>query len=137
MRLLNAMVLAASLAACAQKPPPVVIPGMPEPADSEPVVDYRPVMVQVENHNSADLTIYAIVEGHRSRIGVVTTAATERFDITRLLGVLREVRLVAETAGGRTGGGESIATDRVAVQRGQTLVWTLESALRRSILEIR
>ena len=135
MRLLTLMVLAGAAGACAPKPVPVA--GAPQPAESAAVIDARPVVLQVENHNSADITIHAIVDGHRSRLGVVTTAATERFDISRLLGLLREVRLVAETSGGRTGGGQSVSSDRVAVQPGQTLIWTLESALRRSVLEIR
>jgi hypothetical protein len=102
---------------------------LPDPAPSpEPTVD-----LQVQNHHWRDLTLYAIHDGQRSRIGTVTAVSTAVFTLpAHLLAANGEMRFVADAIGSQ----DTVTTERLIVRPGQRVGWTLESDLARSSVAI-
>jgi hypothetical protein len=97
------------------------------PADqrSEPV----DVALAVTNHHFVDVTIFVGHDGQRTRVGTVTAASTEHFRLPwRLLRMSRQFRLLGEVIGSS----ETVSTEVLTIQPGQSIEWTLEHDLRRS-----
>jgi hypothetical protein len=92
------------------------------------------VFVDVQNRNSSDVTVHLIqANGQPLRIGNVpgSTNATLRFP-GRLIAGGSSLRLTARSLGGS----DFVTSDRFVVQPGQQVVWSLESALRRSSVAV-
>ncbi len=100
--------LTAVLGGCASGPPP----------ESGP-----PVVVEIQNNNFQDATVYAIREGERRRLGVVVGKTDETFGIPwRPNFTLRlEVRFL---------GGGACATRIIPMEPGQRYVLALQPDLR-------
>src|SRR5438445_1635435 len=87
------------------------------------------VTVSIINHNLLDMTIYALRQGSRDRLGQVTAATSTSFRVRLTqLGTGGDLQLYADPIGATQG----FASDRVHLFAGQTAEWTLESDLRRS-----
>lgn len=110
----------------------------PSPAPSPAATPARatvaaPVPLVVENHNRANVVLYAYRGSLRQRLGTVTAGATQQFVIpAHVAGDAGGFVLVADPIGGDPPG----RTDVLHVYAGQRLVWTLESNLARSAIGI-
>jgi hypothetical protein len=119
---LAAIVAAASLAGCSPNGTPKIVP---------PPIENIPL--QITNHHYLDITIYAIHDGQRTRIGVAGGSAhTSMVLPSRLLGVGRELQLYGDPIGSS----ERAITEVVVVQPGQFIEWLLESGLSRSTVGV-
>lgn len=101
-------VLAPALGGCASGPPPTSGP---------------PVVVEIQNNNFQDATVYALREGERRRLGVVVGKTDETFGIPwRPNFLLRlEVRFL---------GGGACATRPIQMEPGQRYVLALQPDIR-------
>jgi len=98
--------------------------GYAEPAD---------VVLTVTNHHFLDVTVYLERDGQRTRVGTVTAVSTVQFHLRgNNLSASRQFRLFATAIGS----GESVRTETLTIQSGQTIEWTLEHDLRRSSVGI-
>ena len=98
--------------------------GYAEPAD---------VILTVTNHHFLDVTVYLERDGQRTRVGTVTAVSTVQFHLRgNNLSASRQFRLFATAIGS----GESVRTETLTIQSGQTIEWTLEHDLRRSSVGI-
>jgi len=87
------------------------------------------IALRVTNHNYLDVTVYVLHDGQRTRVGTVTGSSTEVFFFPiRLLGQGREIELLGDPIGSP----EVARTERLIVQPGQYIAWTLETDLQRS-----
>jgi hypothetical protein len=119
---LAAIVPAASLAGCSPKGSPTVAPLAAEN-----------IPLQITNHHFLDITIYAIHDGQRTRLGVARGSAhTDMVLPSRLLGVGRDLRLYGDPIGSP----ELAITEVFIVQPGQFIEWLLESGLQRSTVGV-
>ena len=119
---LVAVVLAVSLGGCSRKSNPGLAPA---PLEEIPL--------EVTNHHYLDITIYAIHDGQRTRLGVAGGSAHTRMLVpSRLLGVGRELRLYGDPIGSSDGA----VTEVVVVQQGQYIEWLLEPGLDRSTISV-
>lgn len=119
---LGAIVAAASLAGCSRNESPEFVAS---PAEAIPL--------QITNHHYLDITIYAIHDGQRTRLGVAGgNAHTNMILPTRLLGMGRELQLYGDPIGSS----ERAITEVVVVQPGQFIEWLLESGLARSTVGV-
>jgi hypothetical protein len=97
----------------------------PAPAENIPL--------EITNHHYLDITIYAIHDGQRTRLGVAGGSAhTDMVLPSRLLGVGRELRLYGDPIGSS----ERAITEVIVVQPGQFIQWLLESGLERSTVGV-
>ena len=87
------------------------------------------IALRVTNHNFLDVTVYAIHNGQRTRVGTVTGSSSQVFYLPpRLLGLGREIQLLGDPIGST----DFAVTETLMVQPGQYIEWTLETDLRRS-----
>jgi len=87
------------------------------------------IALRVTNHNFLDVTIYVVHDGQRTRVGTVTGSSSQVFFLPfRLLGQGREIQLLGDPIGST----QLARTERLVVQPGQYIDWTLETDLRRS-----
>ncbi len=82
-------------------------------------------VLQVENHNWQDATVYAVTDGTRQRIGMVTTNESERFTLPQ--GAVRagELRLMVRLIGSAS----SYLSPPILVTRGATITFDVENHL--------
>ena len=87
------------------------------------------IALTVTNHNYLDVVVYVLHDGVRTRVGTVTGSSSAVFFLpVRLLGLGREIQLYGDAIGN-----DAFArTERLIVQPGQYIEWTLETDLRRS-----
>jgi hypothetical protein len=118
-----AIVAAASLAGCfSSKESPAIFAA---PVDNIPL--------QITNHHYLDITIYAIHDGQRTRLGVARGSAhTDMVLPSRLLGIGRDLRLYGDPIGSS----ELAITEVITVRPGQFIQWLLESGLARSTVGV-
>ena len=117
-----ALVTAASLAGCSHKADPTVVP---DPLEKIPL--------EINNRHYLDITIYAIHDGQRTRLGVAGGSAhTEIMLPARILGVGRDVQLLGDPIGSP----ERALTEVIIVKPGQFIEWLLESGLDRSTVGV-
>jgi hypothetical protein len=92
------------------------------------------VVLVVDNRNWQDVVIYAVHDGSRSRLGLVVTARTATFTLPPSY-VTRggDLYFIADPVGAT----RSYSSERIVVQLGQYIEWTLESGLERSSLLVR
>ncbi len=87
------------------------------------------VALQVTNHNFLDVVVYVLHDGQRTRVGTVTGSSSQIFYFpVRLLGQGHEIQLYGDAIGSP----DFARTERLTIQPGQYIEWTLESDLRRS-----
>ena len=87
------------------------------------------IALQVANHNYLDVVVYVLHDGQRTRIGTVTGSSSQVFYFpVRLLGQGHEIQLYGDAIGSP----DFARTERLIIQPGQYIEWTLESDLRRS-----
>jgi len=83
------------------------------------------VAVEVENHNSSDMTVYLVTSGLPQRLGMVTAMSTGSFTFrAQRLNTAGSVRLRALPVAGT-----AHTSEPILVQPGQTITWTLQSDL--------
>ena len=93
--------------------------------------------LEIDNRGLVDVTIYLTHDGLKERLGRSIAARRDSVFIPiRIVGLANPVRLVAETAGKRSGMQEALTTELIAMRPGIRLVWTIESELQRSHLGI-
>ena len=87
------------------------------------------IALRVTNHNFLDVTVYALHNGQRTRVGTVTGSSSQVFYLpARLLGLGREIQLFGDPIGST----DFAVTETLIIQPGQYIEWTLETDLRRS-----
>jgi hypothetical protein len=119
---LAAVVAAASLAGCSRNRSPTIVP----PPEEN-------ILLQITNHHHLDITIYAIHDGQRTRLGVAGGSAHTKMVLpARLLGAGRELRLYGDPIGSS----DRAITEVIVVQPGQFVEWLLETGLDRSTVGV-
>ena len=92
------------------------------------------ITVRIANNNQLDVTVYAVNQGMRVRIGTVTSTSTAHFEIPlRQIGSAGEFRLLADPIGST----RTVTSEVVHVFPGQVVEWMLAPDLRQSSLSIR
>jgi len=87
----------------------------------------------IVNHHWLDVSIYVMSDGERQHVALVTATRTESFDMpARLITGGRQITLEADPVGGP----RSVRSERLAVQGGQNVEWTLEHGLERSTVAV-
>jgi hypothetical protein len=83
-------------------------------------------VVEVSNHNWADVNVYAVQLGTRTRLGTVVSMTTRRFTLPAQARVGDGgVRLMASPIGST----RSHLTDPILVGQGDRIEWNLENSL--------
>ncbi|HZA92562.1 MAG TPA: S9 family peptidase [Gemmatimonadales bacterium] len=83
------------------------------------------VSVEVENHNSSDITVYLVTSGLPQRLGMVTAMSTASFAFrAQRLNTAGSIRLRALPVAGT-----AHTSEPILVQPGQTISWTLQTDL--------
>mgnify|MGYP001187639441 FL=1 len=95
--------------------------GFPAPAASEDV------HIRIQNNNWADVAVYVIRHGMRSRIGTVSSMSQEVFAVPRgLVPPGADVQLLVDPIGSRI----TYTTEPILVSPGQTIDMNVENNLR-------
>jgi hypothetical protein len=98
--------------------------------DTEPV---EPVSVQVQNRHGADVVVYALRGNTRTRLGTVSTGSSQNFVLPMVfVGDIGGFFLIGDPIGTRGG----VQSERIVVQGGQRVVWSLEARLAQSSIGI-
>ena len=93
-----------------------------------------PVTLAVDNRNWSDVVLFAVVDGTRNRLGMVVAATKKQFQLSPShMSQSGDLYLIADPIGDT----RTFASERIQVQPGQMIEWTLESDLARSSLLIR
>jgi hypothetical protein len=83
------------------------------------------VLVEVENHNWSDITVYLLSGGLPERLGMVTALGGATFDFpSHRLNSSGGIRLRALPVAG-----QAFTTETILVFPGQVITWTLENDL--------
>jgi hypothetical protein len=92
------------------------------------------ITIRVSNNNSLDMTVYAVNQTMRVRLGLVNTASTQRFTVSlHQISPTGELQLLADPVGSR----RTLTSEAIHVFAGQAVEWTLQADLRQSSLVIR
>jgi hypothetical protein len=92
------------------------------------------VIVRVSNNHSLDVTVYAVNQSMRVRLGTVSTASTAHFRLAlHDVSPSGELRLLADPVGAR----RTTLSEAIQVFPGQVIEWVLAADLRMSSLTIR
>ena len=92
------------------------------------------ITIRVSNNNSLDINVYAVNQSMRIRLGTVTTASTQRFELSlHQISPTGELQLLADPVGSR----RTMRSEAIHVSAGQVVEWTLQADLRQSSLTIR
>jgi hypothetical protein len=112
------------------------LPGS-EPQQVAPVALTYTVPLTVQSRFREDLTLYVLHDGISSRLTRVGSSSTTRVIIPKnMVGTSGEMVLLLEPVGSRSGVADRYQSQRVRVLPGQGLVWTLETQLTRSFLQV-
>jgi hypothetical protein len=91
------------------------------------------LILEVENHNWADIIIYVVHDGRRSRLTSVTATKNSSLIIPpNMIGQVGNLQLVAR----RVGAYDRYVSQTISVRIGSTVVLTLESDLSRSSVAV-
>jgi hypothetical protein len=91
------------------------------------------VILEVQNNNWADVIIYVVHDGQRSRLNSVTATKNSSLVIpANMIGQVGNLQLVAR----RVGGNDRYVSQPISVRTGTTIVLTLESDLKRSSVAV-
>jgi hypothetical protein len=92
------------------------------------------ITIVVSNNNPLDITVYAVNQSMRIRLGTVSTASTQRFTLPlHQISPTGELQLLADPVGSR----RTTTSELIHVFGGQAIEWTLQADLRQSTLTIR
>jgi predicted acyl esterase len=92
------------------------------------------ITIRVSNNNPLDITVYAVNQTMRIRLGLVNTASSQRFTVSlHQVSPTGELQLLADPVGSRRG----LTSEAIHVFPGQAVEWVLEADLRQSSLSIR
>ena len=92
------------------------------------------ITISVSNSNPLDMTVYAVNQSMRIRLGTVSTASTQRFTISlHQISPTGELQLLADPVGSR----RTFTSEPIHVFPGQAVEWVLQADLRQSSLTIR
>lgn len=95
------------------------------------------VPVTIESRFREDVTLFVLHDGMASRLARVGSVSTTRVVIPKhMVGSLGEIILQLEPLGARSGMSSRVQSPRVRVLAGQGLIWTLETDLARSFLQV-
>ena len=87
----------------------------------------------VINHHWLDVSIYVMSDGGRSHVALVPATQTQSFEMpARMITNGRLITIEANPIGAN----RTIRTERLAVQGGQRVEWTLETGLERSSVAV-
>jgi hypothetical protein len=104
----------------------------PGEGEAAPAVDQGWTLTII-NHHWLDVSVYVMTDGQRTHVGLVTATRTESFEMpARTITGGRLITLVADPVGGP----RSVQSERLAVQGGQNVKWTLEHGLERSTVAV-
>ena len=121
-----ALLLAAAVLACR---------GSQFPEDMVPALagDEQPVTLEVQNHNWADMIIYVVHDGRRTRLNTVTATKNSSLTIpANVIGQVGNLQLMAR----RVGAYDRYLSQTISIRTGSTIVLTLESDLSRSSVAV-
>lgn len=105
----------------------------PEDVLPDPASQAQPVVLEVQNHNWADMIIYVVHDGRRTRLNtVVATKNTFLIIPPNLIGQAGSLQLIAR----RVGAYDRYVSPFISIRSGLTVVLTLESDLRRSSIAV-
>ena len=114
--------------ACAGRHPvidPATLVAATEPAPAPP----EPVVLEVENHNWADVVLYVVHDGVQTRFAQVAAAHKASIEIPpRLQGQMGVIRIAAR----RIGGTESYVSQAISLRGNSAVRLTIESSLNHS-----
>lgn len=92
------------------------------------------ITISVSNNNSLDMTVYAVNQSMRVRLGTVSTASTQKFTLPlHQISPTGDLQLFADPIGSR----RTYRSESIHVFAGQAVEWTLQADLRQSSLTIR
>ena len=92
------------------------------------------ITISVSNSNPLDMTVYAVNQSMRIRLGTVSTASTQRFTLSlHQISPTGELQLLADPVGSR----RTFTSEPIHVFAGQFVEWVLQADLRQSSLTIR
>jgi hypothetical protein len=92
------------------------------------------IVVRVTNNNALDVTVYAVNQSMRVRLGTVTTASTANFALAlHSVSPTGDLQLLADPIGSR----RTVTSETIHVFAGQVVEWVLTADLRTSTLSIR
>ena len=92
------------------------------------------ITIRVSNNNPLDMTVYAVNQSMRIRLGTVSTASTQRFEVSlHQVSPTGELQLLADPIGSR----RTMRSESIHVSAGQVVEWILQVDLRQSSLTIR
>jgi len=104
----------------------------PEDVLAEPSAT-QTVILDVQNHNWADVIIYVVHDGRRTRLNTVRATRTTSLIIPpRLIGQVGNLQLIAR----RVGAYDRYISPSISIRTGTTVVLTLESDLSRSSVAV-
>jgi len=137
--------IAWTVTGCASHAPPSVADA-PDTADSTgmtvvrvelPEPERSDATLAIDNRGTVDVTISVLHDGLKERLIRSTAAHRDSVYIpARIVGLANSIRLIAETAGARSGTQASLTTETVVLRPGMRLLWTIENDLQRSHLGI-
>lgn len=105
----------------------------PDDVVPELVPGAQPVVLEVQNHNWADMIIYVVHDGRRTRLNTVTATKNSSLTIPpNIIGQIGNLQLMAR----RVGAYDRYLSQTVSIRTGSTIVLTLESDLRRSSVAV-
>jgi len=105
----------------------------PEDVVPELASDSQSVILKVQNHNWADIIIFVVHDGRRTRLNSVTAAKNASLIIPfNMVGQAGNLQLVAR----RVGAYDRYVSQPISIRTGSTIVLTLESDLTRSSVAV-
>jgi hypothetical protein len=125
--LASCFIAAAFLSACARRSP---ITEAPAPAPTSPA---DAVVLEVENHNWADVVLYVVHDGKHTRFAQVPGARNVSMKIPpQLQGQMGVIRIAAR----RIGGNDSFVSQAISLRGNSSVRFTIESSLSRSSIGV-
>ena len=119
------------LLACAGRHPVTATSLADNPADT--AVATEPVVLEVENHNWADVVLYVVHDGVQTRFTQVAAAHNLSIEIPpRLQGQMGVIRIAAR----RIGGTDSYVSQAISVRGSSAVRLTIESSLNHSSIGV-
>jgi len=87
----------------------------------------------IVNHHWLDVSIYVMSDAGRSHVALVAATRTESFEMpARMITGGRLITLEANPIGAN----QTLRSERLAIQGGQRVEWTLETGLERSTVAV-
>ena len=117
----------AGLPACSHSTP---VKGFETP---EIIIPPVPVVLEVENHNWADVILYVVHDGVQTRLAQVAAAHTLSMEIPEhLQGQMGVIRIAAR----RIGGTDNYLSQAISLRGNTSVRFTIESSLSRSTVGV-